>query len=103
VPHFGVTSHREAGSLVVATTGELDIAAVQTVREEIARREPGERLTIDLRGLSFLDTSGIQLVVEAFRAARDDGFELTVLRGPERVQRVFEIAGLDSVLPFADA
>lgn len=102
MPHFGVTSRREDGRLVVVPTGELDIAAVDAVRTVLAGRGPGEDVTIDLRGVEFLDTSGIQVVVEAWRNAREQAFELRVLRAPPRVHRVFEISGLDRVLPFAD-
>ena len=87
---------------MVVPEGELDIATVPAVRTELDERAAGEGLVIDLRGLTFLDTSGIQLVVEAFRAARDQGFRLRLLRARAQVHRVFEIAGLDGVLPFED-
>jgi anti-anti-sigma factor len=100
VSHFGVTSRHEDGRLVVAPTGELDIAAVEAMRAELADRAHGEDVTIDLRGVEFLDTSGIQVVVEAWRNAREDGFTLRLIRAEPRVHRVFEISGLDGVLPF---
>jgi anti-anti-sigma factor len=103
VPGFGVTSHREGGALVVAPSGELDIASADDVRAELAQRAPDEDLVLDLRGLEFLDTSGIQVTVETHRAAKAEGFRLRILRAPERVHRVFEIAGLAEVLPFVDA
>jgi anti-anti-sigma factor len=102
VAPFDVTSRREDGRLRVICVGELDIATAADVRTKLAGREPGEDLILDLRGLDFLDTSGIQLVVETFRSARDENFTLTVLKAPARVHRVFEIAGLDEVLPFED-
>jgi anti-anti-sigma factor len=103
VPTFAVTTHREGGQLVVVATGELDIATAGAVQDAAAQREPDEGLVLDLRGLSFLDTSGIQVVIEANRAARDEGFALRILRAAPQVHRVFEIAGLEGVLPFADA
>ena len=87
---------------MVVLEGELDIATVDLVRASLAGRGAGEGLVIDLRPLTFLDTSGIQLLVEAFRAARDEGFALRLLRARPGVQRVFGIAGIESVLPFAD-
>ena len=88
---------------MVIPSGELDIATVDAVREEAARREPGEDLVVDLRGVEFLDTSGIAFTVDVFRAAQTDGgFQLRILRAPPRVQRVFDIAGLEGVLPFED-
>jgi anti-sigma B factor antagonist len=100
VAPFEITSRREDDRFVVALAGELDIATAESARNELARRKPGEGLVLDLSRLGFLDTSGIQLVVEAYRAARDEGFELRILRAPPDVHRVFEIAGLDGVLPF---
>jgi stage II sporulation protein AA (anti-sigma F factor antagonist) len=102
VADFSVTTERQGGLLRVVPTGELDIAAADALRAAIAERTGSEDLVIDLRGLEFMDTSGIQVVVEAFRAARDVGFRLRVIRAPSEVQRVFEIAGLDAVLPFED-
>lgn len=99
---FHVTARHEKGGLVVAPTGELDIATVDAVRDEAGRRAPGEALVIDLSGLTFLDTSAIALVVEAYRAAAQQGFTLRIVRARPHVQRVFEIAGLEGVLPFED-
>ncbi len=100
MPRFGVTSHRESGCLVVVPTGELDIATVDAVRAELGNREAGEDLVVDLRQVEFLDTSGIQVVIEAWRAAREADFALRVIRAAPSVHRVFEIAGLEEVLPF---
>ena len=99
---FDVQTSREDGRLVVAPVGELDIATVDRLRDAVAARGDGEALVVDLAGLEFLDTSGLQLMVALHRRARDEGYELTIVRGPHEVQRVFEIAGLDGVLPFAD-
>ena len=100
---FGVTSRHEGGRLIVAPTGELDIATVDAVRVELTARAEGEGIVLDLRGVQFLDTSGIQVAVEAWRASREEEFELRIVRADPRVQRVFEIAGLEGVLPFVDA
>jgi anti-sigma B factor antagonist len=99
---FEVSSRHEDGALVVACEGELDIATVDRVRAELVERGEGEALVIDLSALTFLDTSAIQLLVEAMRAARDEGFALRIVRAHPRVQRVFGIAGLETVLPFED-
>jgi anti-anti-sigma factor len=102
-PLFEIAQRREAGRLVVAPAGDLDISVVDRMRHVLAERAPGEALELDLSRLEFLDTSGLQLIVEAHREARRDGYPLTLVRGAPAVQRVFEIAGLDRVLPFADS
>ena len=100
---FDVGLRREPGRLVLRPRGELDIATVQRLRDALAQREGDEGVVLDLRDLGFLDTSGLQIVVEISRRARADGFELTLVRGGRGVQRVFEIAGLTEMLPFADS
>jgi anti-anti-sigma factor len=100
---FGVETRRAHGRLTIQPSGELDIATVGRVRELVEQRQPGEAVELDLRRLDFLDTSGLQLVVELHRAARAEGYELILVRGAPGVQRVFELAGLDDVLGFVDA
>ena len=102
-PLFEIAQRHEAGRLVVAPAGDLDISVVDRMRGVLAERAPGEALELDLRRLEFLDTSGLQLIVEAHRDASREGYPLTLVRGAPAVHRVFEIAGLDRVLPFADA
>ena len=98
---FDVGLSREPGRLVLRPRGELDVATVARLRDAMAQRRPEEALVIDLRDLGFLDTSGLQVVVEAHRRSRSEDFELTLIPGPHGVQRVFEIAGLSDMLPFA--
>jgi anti-sigma B factor antagonist len=99
---FEVVVDRRAGRLSVRPVGELDIATVGRLRGAFAERLDAEDLVVDLRGLSFLDTSGLQLMVELHRRSQDDGWRLTLVRGDRAVQRVFEIAGLEGFLPFTD-
>lgn len=99
---FHVEVRRADGRLVVVPSGELDIATAGRVRAALAQRVPGEDVELDLSELTFLDTSGLQLVVETHRRATEEGFQLRVVPGNREVQRVFQIAGLVSVLPFED-
>ncbi|HWT25643.1 MAG TPA: STAS domain-containing protein [Solirubrobacteraceae bacterium] len=93
----------ESGEGVVRPRGELDVATAAPLRA--AMREQVERhggVTLDLGGLRFLDTSGLRLVLETAEAARREGFAFTVLRGVPEVQRLFDLAGVSAMIPFAD-
>lgn len=83
--------------------GELDMQArfqaEQALDELLA--EPLEQLVVDLGEVTFLDSTGMGLVLEVHDRARTEGFKLRLLRGPAEVQRVFELAGVADVLPFA--
>lgn len=89
---------------LVALVGELDISEAGAVGEVLATAEAKrpQVLVLDLRGLEFLDSSGIRLVVEADLRAQREGRRLMIVRGPEPVHRVFTIALLDRRLEFVD-
>jgi anti-anti-sigma factor len=104
--HVGTTSllmrtAGDPGAICVAVSGELDIAGSwalgQTLRELIARHR---RVVLDLSGLEFMDSSGLQMVMEADLHARLVECRLEIVRGPRAVQRVFEICGVADELPF---
>jgi anti-anti-sigma factor len=92
------------GGAVLALAGELDIAAVADV-EPVLERLQYDGMTpivLDLRRLEFLDSSGLRLVLAADARARRDGRRLVLVRGPESIHRVFELALLDHRLRFTD-
>jgi anti-sigma B factor antagonist len=58
-------------------------------------------VVVDLTALSFIDSSGIGLLIKAFRAGQDDnGGKLhTVIARDSQIDRVFQIAGIGRALP----
>ena len=100
---FKVVVRREGEALVVAPEGELDMATAGALRAEL-EADLGEArfLVLDLRGLDFLDTSGLQLVFEQQKRAEREGFAFVLVRGQRHVQRLFEIAGMNDRLTVVD-
>jgi anti-sigma B factor antagonist len=89
---------------ILALTGELDISGIGRVEEELRQVEeksPGA-VVLDLRGLTFMDSSGLRLVLEADMRARREARRFAIVPGPESVHRVFLIALLDKRLEFVD-
>jgi len=82
----------------VALSGEIDIAAVHELRTELAAfTQSGGPVVIDLRAVSFIDSSGIEALCAARRDAEGAGGSV-VLRSPSSaVVRVLEITGLDDL------
>jgi anti-sigma B factor antagonist len=100
---FRVTRRLEAGVAVVAPEGEIDLRTADAVRAELdAGRAEAPCLVLDLREVTFMDSSGIRLLIEAQLTAERDGFDFAVVRGPGQVQRLFELAGLEGRLPIVD-
>ena len=99
-----VRSEREADVHIVALSGELDLATADSVEAELERVEAGDAASIvlDLSGLTFMDSTGVRLLIQAHARSRADANRLTLRRGPAAVQRVMELSGVDALLPFAD-
>ena len=91
----GATAHLitdGADTTVLALAGVLDIAGVHAVRpnvDEALARDSG-RLTLDLGHISFMDSSGIALLIEIANRVAD--LRLTNL--PGNIRRILEITGL---------
>jgi anti-sigma B factor antagonist len=92
----------ERDRVVVVPRGELDMATVGAVEQELRRlREAGfSGILLDLSGLTFMDSSGLHLVMRWATEASQDGFGFELEPGPGNVQRVFDLAGLTDELPF---
>lgn len=90
----------EDGLVRLALRGELDLSTVSQVEEELRRVEAAEPelVVLDLGELSFLDSTGLRLIVTADQRARENGRRLAIVKGPESVQRVFAITRLDERL-----
>jgi anti-anti-sigma factor len=92
------------GVSTVMLWGELDVASAAVLEAEvmIAEQLGARNITIDLSGLDFLDTSGLQAILGAHARCLRHGRELTLLRGPSQVQRIFELTHTSRSLAFLD-
>ena len=100
---FAVEVQRRDDVAIVQPRGELDIATVETLRAALDGIESPGRLVLDLRGLSFIDSTGLHLLVALHQRAQRDGFQLTLLAPAAPIDRAIELCGLDEVLPFVTA
>jgi anti-sigma B factor antagonist len=96
---------RTENGVVVAFIGELDISRAEEVELELERieAEGPSVLVFDLRGLEFLDSTGLRILLGADTRARRTGRNVSIVAGPEKVQRVFRITLLDRRLEFIEA
>ena len=100
---FSVSRRREQDAAVVTPTGEIDLSTVDEVRDELSRARGEARLVVlDLREVAFMDSSGLRLLVELQRASAADGFAFAVVRGPESLQRLLELSGLEGRVRMVD-
>ncbi len=90
--------------VLVVLRGDLDLATVPLLKEHLDRAmRSGAAVVIDLAGLGFIDSSGLQVLFRADRHLRASDRQL-VLPGLSRaVYRVFELAGMDRYFEWSDA
>ena len=83
-------------------SGELDMSARFRAEQQldVLLAEPPEHLVVDLRDVTFIDSTGLGLILDTHERARREGVPLSIRRGPDEEQRVFELAGVADVLPF---
>lgn len=100
-----IRSRRDGDAHVLMLAGELDIATAPGVEAERGCIDGATTLltsiVIDLRGLTVIDSTGMRLLIEANHRGRGATYGLVLRRPPERVVRVCQIAGIDTVLPFS--
>jgi anti-anti-sigma factor len=92
----------EEGRVLVRLAGELDMSTVPILEARLREALGGgaRRLVVDLRGLDFMDSTGLTLLVRWGLGAEQDGYDLALVRGEDRVHRLFELTGLDSRFTF---
>jgi anti-sigma B factor antagonist len=103
VPPLDFQTTRNGTVAVIAATGELDLSGAEVLESELERLAGEPELgtvVLDMRGLEFMDSSGLRLVVLAGMRARETGRRFALVRGPETVHRVFEITRMSERLDF---
>lgn len=95
-PPFSLTIARNGPHTVVALGGELDIVAEGELAAGLAlvlATKPGV-LTMDLRELEFLDSTGLRALLQLRTDCEANGCRLLLVPGPAAVQRAFAVSGI---------
>src|SRR3954452_24377713 len=101
---FGVRRERRETGVGIVASWENGLGSGTEVK--VALAEQGSRecpVVLDLRGVTFMDSSGLGLIVESNQRARKQGFRFAVaVGGATDVHRILEMSGLNKVLAFVD-
>jgi anti-sigma B factor antagonist len=96
-----IAVERDNQVIWVRLSGDLDLQAADELQRTLREEEPAaEVIGVDLSSLSFMDSTGLRLILEANERARKEGRILILIAGPENVQRVFRVTGLEGRLNF---
>jgi anti-sigma B factor antagonist len=91
------------GATVLTVLGEVDLATAPLLDEQITAAEAGatERIVVDLDRVSFMDSSGLQVLLTHV-LSEENGSRIRLTRGSPQVLRLFKVSGMFEQLPFVD-
>ncbi len=94
--------HRE--TIVLAAHGEIDIDTAGQLGQQMHELlESGfKRVVLDLRGVTFIDSTGLHVILDASASSDRAGIEFAIVQGPSLVERLFELTQTGSALRFID-
>ncbi|HEX3294128.1 MAG TPA: STAS domain-containing protein [Solirubrobacterales bacterium] len=94
----------DGGVRILRLEGELDMAGVDQFERLLAADRPPEKATfvVDLRALTFIDSSGLRALIMADQRVRDGGGRFVVVRATDRVNEVLEMTGVAQRIELVD-
>lgn len=101
---MNIASEYNNGKLILYLQGELDHhsarPAMKAIESEMERALARE-CVLDMSGLSFMDSSGIALILKAHKVAKAQGGKLWIEHPSRQVMRVMETSGIERIVPIA--
>jgi anti-sigma B factor antagonist len=92
-----------SGDRLVTVRGELDLAAAHQLWESLEPLLlPGVLVVLDGTAMTFLDSSGLRVLLQAHKRAESDGAVFRVVAPEAAVRRVLDLAGADKYLQLRD-
>jgi anti-anti-sigma factor len=103
--NFRVHVGTEAGATVVTVSGELDLTTGGTLEEQLQqlRNAEAQLVIVDLRGVEFMDSTGLSVLVRAHQRAAEAGHRFALVNGGSQVRRLLDITGITERLTVVDS
>lgn len=81
--------------VVISLAGELDLATAPVAEAEVRRAEASQDvIVLELSGLTFIDSTGLRLMIAADRRARDRGAAFVIVHAVPQVRRLLDLSGV---------
>lgn len=96
-----IREENDQHNIVLYLQGEVDAYTVPRVSERLTPIVLNERyvsVTVDLADVTYMDSTGIGVLIGALKASKQSGCQLLIQRIPSRIDRLFQITGLKDIL-----
>ena len=102
---FAISGTSAEGELLITLTGELDVAARAQVDAFVRCDVPSvpRRLVLDMAGVTFVDSTGLSMVIRASRTVAGAGGEVVIRRPPAQFLRLLEMTSTDRLVTIEPA
>lgn len=96
---MGIDIVNNVDKLTVNISGEIDHHSASRLRKEIDNNihENVKLLIINLEKVTFMDTSGIGLILGRFKKTRDLGISMKIINIPEKIKRIIKLSGIQNL------
>ena len=95
-----IQTHHGADRVTVVLGGELDLCTSKSLEDALLEAERGRPtlLVIDLRELEFMDSTGMNELVQATRRARAEQRRAVLVTGTQPIDRILAVSGVDKAV-----
>lgn len=95
---FEILVADDANEVRVTVTGEVDMHAAPALDDALGGIDAGRNIVVDCRGIGFMDSSGVSVILRHWQRTTDAGGTLRVARASLQVYNVIEITGFIQLL-----
>ncbi len=98
-PSFRVELRPDRERILVIPVGELDLSTVDELQTELedALAADWRAVVVDLRGLSFVDSTGLSLLLRSHERFQEQGVDFAIIEDPGPVRRLLELGGVSHI------
>ncbi|MEW2357364.1 STAS domain-containing protein [Spirillospora sp. NPDC029432] len=103
---LNVSTASQGGHALVTASGELDLYTaprLQTALAGLLRERQIDRIVVDLSGVDFCDSTGMNVLLSAMKRLKERGGTLELAAPRTAVKRILQVTGLDTVFTVVDA
>ena len=100
ISSFDVRTESQDGVAHVAVIGELDMATAPALGDALVgvQRSGVREVTLDVGAVTFIDSTGLRVILQAWKRAQTNGHSIVVVRASRYVWRLFELCGFTFIL-----